>query len=179
MKGMVSLLTHRTPRPITMAIMDGVGYREDKLGNAVASAFTPNLDWLLANCRYRLLRAHGKAVGLPSDDDMGNSEVGHNAFGAGRFYPQGARLVNEAIESGRIFEGRAWPRLVRYCFENNGTMHFIGLLSDGDVHSHIKHLEAMLEHLALKDKVPRARVHILLDGRDVGESLGARIRQQT
>ncbi len=170
MKGMVSLLTHRTPRPITIAIMDGVGYREDKLGNAVASAYTPNLDWLLANCRHRLLRAHGTAVGLPSDHDMGNSEVGHNALGAGRFYPQGARLVNEAIESGRIFEGRAWPRLVRYCFEHNGTMHFIGLLSDGDIHSHIKHLEAMLEHLAFKDKLPRARVHILLDGRDVGET---------
>ncbi len=169
MKGMVSLLTHRTPRPITIAIMDGVGYREDKLGNAVAGACTPNLDWLLANCRYRLLRAHGKAVGLPSDHDMGNSEVGHNALGAGRFYPQGARLVNEAIESGRIFEGRAWPRLVQNCFEHDGTMHFLGLLSDGDVHSHIKHLEAMLDHLACKDKLPRARVHILLDGRDVGE----------
>ena len=170
MKGMVSLLTHRSPRPVTVAIMDGIGYREDPLGNAVANACTPNLDWLLANCRYRLLRAHGKAVGLPSDDDMGNSEVGHNALGAGRFYPQGAKLVNEAIESGRLFEGRAWRRLVRYCFDNKGSMHFIGLLSDGDIHSHIKHLEAMLEHLAFEDKLPRARVHILLDGRDVGET---------
>jgi 2,3-bisphosphoglycerate-independent phosphoglycerate mutase len=153
-----------------MAVMDGIGYREDALGNAVANACKPNLDWMLANCRYRLLRAHGKAVGLPSDHDMGNSEVGHNAFGAGRFYPQGARLVNEAIESGRIFEGRAWPYLVRYCSEHKGSMHFIGLLSDGDVHSHIKHLYAMLEHLALKDKLTVARVHILLDGRDVEET---------
>jgi 2,3-bisphosphoglycerate-independent phosphoglycerate mutase len=150
--------------------MDGIGCREDALGNAVANACTPNLDWLLANCRHRLLRAHGTAVGLPSDHDMGNSEVGHNALGAGRFYPQGARLVNEAIESGRLFDGRAWGHLVQLCFQHNGTMHFIGLLSDGDVHSHIKHLEAMLEHLAFKNKLARARVHILLDGRDVGET---------
>ncbi|HYA41441.1 MAG TPA: 2,3-bisphosphoglycerate-independent phosphoglycerate mutase [Syntrophobacteraceae bacterium] len=167
---MVSLLTHRSPRPVTMAIMDGVGYRGDALGNAVAGACTPNLDWLLANCPYRLLRAHGTAVGLPSDHDMGNSEVGHNALGAGRFYPQGARLVNESIESGRLFEGRAWRRLVGFCSQHGGAMHFIGLLSDGDVHSHIRHLEAMLGHLAFEDKLPRARVHILLDGRDVGET---------
>jgi 2,3-bisphosphoglycerate-independent phosphoglycerate mutase len=170
MKGASRLLLHRSPRPITLAIMDGVGYREDMPGNAVASACTPNLDWLLSNCRYRLLRAHGRAVGLPSDHDMGNSEVGHNALGAGRFYPQGARLVNEAIASGSVFEGRAWGRLVRQCFQNSATMHLIGLLSDGDVHSHIRHLEAMLERLALKDKLPRVRVHIVLDGRDVGET---------
>ncbi|MFZ2444772.1 MAG: 2,3-bisphosphoglycerate-independent phosphoglycerate mutase [Syntrophobacteraceae bacterium] len=167
---MVALLTHRKPRPITICIMDGVGCREETEGNAVANAFTPYLDWLLENCPHTLLRAHGKAVGLPSDEDMGNSEVGHNALGAGRFYPQGARLVNEAIDSGRLFEGRAWQRLVRYCREHNGTMHFLGLLSDGDIHSHIKHLEVMLERLAVVEKLPRARVHILLDGRDVGET---------
>jgi len=167
---MVNLLTNRSPRPVTLAIMDGVGFCEEALGNAVASACTPNLDWLLANCRYRLLRAHGAAVGLPSDHDMGNSEVGHNALGAGRLYPQGARLVNEAIESGRLFEDRGWRHLVQYCKEHEGAMHFAGLLSDGDIHSHIKHLEAMLEHLATIDKVARARVHILLDGRDVGET---------
>lgn len=166
----VELLVHRKPRPITLAIMDGIGYREEETGNAVAAATTPNLDWLLQNCRYIMLRAHGTAVGLPSDHDMGNSEVGHNALGAGRFYPQGARLVNEAIASGSLFEGRAWKRLVRYCSEHNGTMHFIGLLSNGDIHSHIKHLETMLEHLAKVDKLPKARVHILLDGRDVGET---------
>lgn len=170
MTGMVNLLTHRSPRPVTIAIMDGVGFREEALGNAVANAFTPNLEWLLDNCPFRLLRAHGTAVGLPSDHDMGNSEVGHNALGGGRLYPQGARLVNEAVQSGAIFDGNAWQRLVRYCFEHDGAMHFLGLLSDGDVHSHIKHLEAMLSHLAFQDKLQRARVHILLDGRDVGET---------
>ncbi|MDR3567251.1 MAG: 2,3-bisphosphoglycerate-independent phosphoglycerate mutase [Syntrophobacteraceae bacterium] len=168
MSGMVDLLTHRSPRPVTIVVMDGVGCREDALGNAVAEAFTPNLDWLLANCPFRLLCAHGTAVGLPSDDDMGNSEVGHNAFGAGRLYPQGARLVNEAVKTGAIFEGAAWPRLVKNCFQQGGALHFIGLLSDGAVHSHIAHLEAMLERLAFTDKLQRARVHILLDGRDVG-----------
>lgn len=170
MEEMVSLLTRRTPRPITLVVMDGVGYREDKEGNAVANALTPNLDWMLRNCRNTLLRAHGTAVGLPTDDEMGNSEVGHNALGAGRLYPQGARLVNEALSSGRLFEGRSWQRLVHYCREHNGTMHFIGLLSDGFVHSHISHLETMLERLARVEKLPRARVHILLDGRDVGET---------
>lgn len=170
MKGMVNLLTYRRPRPVTLTIMDGVGFRKETEGNAVANACTPNLDWLLLNCPYVLLRAHGTAVGLPSDDDMGNSEVGHNALGAGRFYPQGARLVNEAMASGRIFKDRGWGLLVRYCRQHSGAMHFIGLLSDGDIHSHIGQLEIMIEHLARVEKLPRARIHVLLDGRDVGET---------
>ena len=107
MKGMVNLRAHRTPRPITLVIMDGVGYREDTLGNAVASSLKPNLDWLPFNCRYRLIRAHGTAVGLPSDDDMGNSEVGHNALGGGRCYPQGARPETKQSNPAEFF--RAVP----------------------------------------------------------------------
>jgi 2,3-bisphosphoglycerate-independent phosphoglycerate mutase len=150
--------------------MDGIGFREDAEGNAVANAYTPHLDWLLAHCPWTLLRAHGTAVGLPSDEDMGNSEVGHNAFGAGRFYPQGARLVNEALEAGRIFESRAWQHLVRFCRDHGGSLHFIGLFSDGNVHSHLDHLKLMIRRAALEEKLPRVRVHILLDGRDVGET---------
>lgn len=150
--------------------MDGIGCRAGIQGNAVAEAYTPHLDWLLEHCPHTLLRAHGRAVGLPSDDDMGNSEVGHNAMGAGRFYPQGARLVNESMESGRIFEGKAWGRLVESCREHNGTLHFMGLFSDGNVHSHLNHLRAMLNHAAFEDKLPRVRIHALLDGRDVGET---------
>ncbi len=170
MKEMVRLLTYRKPRPVTLVIMDGIGYRKETEGNAVANGCTPNLDRLLLNCPNILLRAHGTAVGLPSDKDMGNSEVGHNALGAGRFYPQGAKLVNEALASGRLFEGRGWRLLVRYCRQHNGTMHLIGLLSDGNIHSDIRHLEIMLEHLAFIEKIPRARIHALLDGRDVGET---------
>ncbi len=170
MTGLAALPTYRKPRPVTLVIMDGVGYREGTEGNAVANGNTPCLEWVLKNCPHILLRAHGTAVGLPSDDEMGNSEVGHNALGAGRLYPQGARLVNESIESGRLFEGRGWEFVVRYCRTHNGTMHFMGLLSDGYIHSHISHLEAMLEHLAHVDKLPRVRIHALLDGRDVGET---------
>lgn len=164
------ILIHRTPRPLTLVVMDGFGYRESREGNAIAEAYTPHLDWLFQNCPYTLLKAHGTAVGLPSDDDMGNSEVGHNALGAGRFYPQGARLVNEALESGRIFEGKGWNRLVQFCRDHNGTFHFIGLLSDGNVHSHWDHLKRMLQRLAREERIPRVRIHALLDGRDVGET---------
>lgn len=163
-------MARRRYKPVTIVIMDGVGYSPDIEGNAVAEAYTPHLDWLLENCPYTLLKAHGTAVGLPSDDDMGNSEVGHNAMGAGRFYPQGAKLVNQAIESGRIFEGKAWRHLVNYCRENQGVLHFIGLFSDGNVHSNLSHLQAMLERAAAVEHLPRARIHILLDGRDVGET---------
>lgn len=170
MKRIPSILTRRRPRPLTIVVMDGVGCRKETEGNAVAEAYTPNLDWLLQNCPTTLLKAHGTAVGLPSDDDMGNSEVGHNAIGAGRRFPQGARLVNEAIESGHIFEGKGWQRLVDYCQEHHGKFHFIGLFSSGNVHSNLNHVRALLQHLAYVDRVPCARVHILLDGRDVGET---------
>ncbi|MCL2109339.1 MAG: 2,3-bisphosphoglycerate-independent phosphoglycerate mutase [Oscillospiraceae bacterium] len=145
--------------------MDGVGFSESGVGDAVAMAKTPVLDRLLAQCPNTRLKAHGTAVGLPADDDMGNSEVGHNALGCGQVYSQGAKLVNEAIESGKMFTGAAWNELVDNC-KNDTTLHFIGLLSDGNVHSNIKHLFDMLGE-AKKSGVRTARVHILLDGRDV------------
>ena len=149
--------------------MDGVGISSKQAGNAVAAAHTPTLDRLFKTCLYTQLCAHGLAVGLPSDSDMGNSEVGHNAIGAGRVFHQGARLVNEAIQSGRLWEGRTWKKLIENCLTKDSTLHFIGLLSDGNVHSHINHLEAMLRK-ARAEGVRRCRVHILLDGRDVGET---------
>ncbi len=170
MKNTRTLLTGRRPRPLTILVMDGIGCRQATAGNAVAESYTPNLDWLLQNCPYTLLKAHGTAVGLPSDDDMGNSEVGHNAIGAGRYYPQGARLVNEAIAGGRIYRSKAWQHLTGFCRERQGTLHFIGLFSDGNVHSNLEHVRAMLRQAAQQEHLPRARVHILLDGRDVGET---------
>lgn len=154
---------------VVLIVMDGIGINPDKVGNAVAAANTPTLDWLMENCPHTQLRAHGTAVGLPSDKDMGNSEVGHNAIGAGRVFHQGARLVNEAIESGRMWEGETWRKLVRNCRNGHGTLHFIGLFSDGNVHSHIDHLKAMLLR-AKEEGIKRVRIHILLDGRDVGET---------
>jgi 2,3-bisphosphoglycerate-independent phosphoglycerate mutase len=154
--------------PVVMVVMDGIGIGPQDESNAVYLANTPVLDTLLLEesiCTR--LKAHGTAVGMPSDDDMGNSEVGHNALGAGRVYSQGAKLVGEAIASGEIFDGRAWSEVRRHT-RQGGTLHLIGMVSDGNVHSHIDQLYALLERCAA-DGMKRVRVHGLLDGRDVGQ----------
>ncbi|MDM7924947.1 MAG: 2,3-bisphosphoglycerate-independent phosphoglycerate mutase [bacterium] len=154
--------------PVLVVVMDGVGIGPENEGNAVRAAATPTLDRLNRECVHTSLKAHGTAVGLPSDEDMGNSEVGHNAIGAGRVFAQGARLVNDAIDSGRLWRTETWKELVGGVKESGGALHFIGLFSDGNVHSHIRHLQAMLKQ-AKAEGVATVRVHILLDGRDVGE----------
>lgn len=153
-------------KKVVLIVMDGIGQNLSEYGNAVKAAKTPALDFLTKTYPYTFIKAHGTAVGLPSDDDMGNSEVGHNALGCGQIYSQGAKLVNESIESGKMFQNETWQELVSNCKQNNGTLHFLGLLSDGNVHSNIKHLFAMME-AAKKDGVKKCRIHILLDGRDV------------
>ncbi len=155
--------------PVLTIVMDGVGLAPDTVSNAVAGAYTPNLDALMKNYPMVSLKAHGTAVGLPSDDDMGNSEVGHNALGAGQVFAQGAKLVSNSIESGKMFTSSTWQELIANVKSNSSTLHFLGLFSDGNVHSHIDHLKAMLAQ-AKKEGVSRVRVHILLDGRDVGET---------
>lgn len=157
--------------PLVTIVMDGVGIGRQNEGNAVFLASTPTLDMLMSDYPNTKLRAHGTAVGLPTDDDMGNSEVGHNALGAGQVFAQGAKLVSNSIESGKMFENETWKALVSNVTENQSTLHFIGLFSDGNVHSHINHLKAMVER-GKKDNVKRVRIHILLDGRDVGETSG-------
>ena len=156
-------------RPVVVIVMDGVGYTERKEGNAVANADTPTLDMLAAKYPRFLLKAHGTAVGLPSDDDMGNSEVGHNALGSGQVFAQGSKLVSNAIASGKMFESDVWKKLIGNCIDKDSTLHFIGLFSDGNVHSHIDHLKAMIVK-AKECGVKRVRIHTLLDGRDVGET---------
>jgi 2,3-bisphosphoglycerate-independent phosphoglycerate mutase len=155
--------------PVLLVVMDGVGLGPDDAGNAFARARTPVLDRLFREHGCLPIAAHGRAVGLPSDDDMGNSEVGHNALGAGRVFAQGARLVNEAVDSGRLYEGDTWRWLIDGVRASGEALHLIGLLSDGNVHSHEKHLHALLRHAA-EQGVKTARVHVLLDGRDVGET---------
>ena len=152
-------------KPIVLVIMDGVGRGDGGSGDAVAQARTPNLDRLFATCPYTWLKAHGTAVGLPTDDDMGNSEVGHNALGCGQIYAQGAKLVSESIESGAMFQSKTWKALADNA-KAGRTLHFLGLLSDGNVHSNISHLFAMLQE-ARNEGIRRVRCHILLDGRDV------------
>ena len=153
-------------KPVLLVVMDGVGFSKTGLGDAVTLANTPTLDSLLANYPNVALKAHGSAVGLPSDDDMGNSEVGHNALGCGQVYSQGAKLVNESIESGKMYESTSWKEVVENAKAHNSTVHFMGLLSDGNVHSNIAHLISMLKQVKAEG-VAKARVHILLDGRDV------------
>lgn len=158
----------RTPPkgPVVLLVLDGVGLGDGGEGDAVARAHLPTFRRLLALPSVTHLRAHGTAVGLPSDADMGNSEVGHNALGAGRVFAQGAALVEAAIQSGSIWEGAAWRELVDRVKQTGEPLHFIGLLSDGNVHSHVAHLFAMLRRAAAEG-VARTRIHALLDGRDV------------
>ena len=155
--------------PVLTIVMDGVGLAPDTVSNAVATAYTPTLDMLMAKYPMVSLKAHGTAVGLPSDDDMGNSEVGHNALGAGQVFAQGAKLVTQSIESGKMFASDTWKLLVSNVKEKDSTLHFLGLFSDGNVHSHIDHLKAMIQQ-AKGEGVSRVRIHILIDGRDVGET---------
>ena len=152
--------------PVVLAIMDGVGLGHGDAGDMVCRATKPHWDWLCEHALFTKLKAHGRAVGMPSDKDMGNSEVGHNAIGAGRVFDQGALLVRKSVESGRMFEGPVWRELIDYVQQNHGTLHFIGLLSDGNVHSHMDILLGMLSRAA-SEGVKRVRIHVLLDGRDV------------
>ena len=155
--------------PLLTIVMDGVGIAPDNGANAIAAAHTPTLDMLMKNYPTLSIKAHGTAVGLPGDDDMGNSEVGHNALGSGQVFAQGAKLVSQSIESGKIFASETWNTLIDGVKKNNSTLHFLGLFSDGNVHSHIDHLKALITE-AKSAGVSRVRVHILLDGRDVGET---------
>jgi len=154
--------------PVVLVIMDGVGFGKYTEGDGVAAAMTRTLSKLYKDNPWTKLQAHGVAVGLPSDEDMGNSEVGHNAMGCGRVFAQGAKLVINSIETKAMFEGATWKKLITNAKMKGSTLHFIGLLSDGNVHSNIKNLQDMILQ-AKADGVSTIRIHALLDGRDVGE----------
>ncbi len=157
--------------PVFMIVLDGVGEGRKDESDAVFLARTPVFDMLDKVAQKTYLFAHGTHVGMPSDSDMGNSEVGHNALGAGRVFSQGARLVEEAVSSGRLYESDTWKWLLEKPVSDGKTLHFIGLLSDGNVHSHIEHLLSMIRH-ADASGVRSLCVHTLLDGRDVGATTG-------
>ena len=157
--------------PLLLIILDGVGlYRGEEdgyPGNAVDMAAPPTLCRLMREERIVLrLKAHGVAVGMPTDADQGNSEIGHNAMGAGRVVAQGAKLVDEAIETGRLFDGAAWKSLIDNARTKHTPIHFIGLISDGNVHSNIAHLIALIGRCD-REGVEEVYIHGLLDGRDV------------
>ena len=156
---------HGREGPLLLVVMDGIGLAPPGPANAVSLARTPALDELLASNYHLPLHAHGTHVGLTDDGEMGNSEVGHNTLGGGRIFAQGAKLVKQAIDDGSIFAGETWGE-VEARGMRGGTAHFIGLLSDGNVHSHIEHLFALLERCR-QTGVQSVCVHALLDGRDV------------
>ncbi|MBI4512301.1 MAG: 2,3-bisphosphoglycerate-independent phosphoglycerate mutase [Deltaproteobacteria bacterium] len=154
------------PGPLVVVVLDGVGSGARDESDAVHLARTPTLDRLISRGPTCTLRAHGTAVGMPSDADMGNSEVGHNALGAGRVYDQGAKLVSRSIRERTLFSGATWNQVIAQVLDRSSALHFIGLLSDGNVHSHIDHLFALLRE-ASRRGVSRLFVHVLTDGRDV------------
>lgn len=160
-------------KTVALVVLDGWGEANADKYNCIHVAQTPVMDSLKNGSpeRWRLVKAHGTAVGLPSEDDMGNSEVGHNALGAGRIFAQGAKLVDLALASGKIYDGEGF-NYIKECFDK-GTLHLIGLLSDGGVHSRLDQVQLLLKG-ASERGAKRIRVHILTDGRDVldGSSVG-------
>ncbi|RAL43135.1 hypothetical protein DM860_009917 [Cuscuta australis] len=160
-------------KTVAVVVLDGWGEAKANEYNAIHVAETPTMDSLKKGFpdRWRLIKAHGKAVGLPTEDDMGNSEVGHNALGAGRIFAQGAKLVDLALASGKIYDGEGF-NYIKESFAT-GTLHLIGLLSDGGVHSRLDQLQLLLKGAA-EHGAKRIRVHALTDGRDVldGSSVG-------
>ena len=151
--------------PVVLVVMDGVGLSPRDAGNAVQAAHLETLNYLLENYPNIKLGAHGDYVGIPSQD-MGNSEVGHNAIGAGEIVAQSTKAVDEAIIGEKAFHEPVWQNAIRNVKDHQSTLHFMGIFSDGNVHSNIRHLEKMLER-AKQEGVKRVRIHILIDGRDV------------
>lgn len=149
--------------PVVIVVADGIGVAPAHPSNAASEADTPTLDRLISSTMSTELAAHGTAVGLPTDEDMGNSEVGHNAMGSGRIFAQGAKLVNKAIEEKSLFLSDVWQTAIQHA--KQATLHLIGLHSDGNVHSHNDHLYSLIL-AAVSEGVSEVRVHILLDGRD-------------
>lgn len=158
-------------RPIVLTIMDGFGFNPETNGNAVYAANTPNLDKIFNECPSTKIGASGMDVGLP-DGQMGNSEVGHTNIGAGRVVYQELTRITKSIADGDFFENEAFLKAIENCKSNNSALHFIGLLSNGGVHSHIEHLYALVE-LAKRNGLERVYIHALLDGRDVPPSSAA------
>ena len=153
------------PRPVVLLVLDGWGHRDEPADNALAQAELPNWRRLWANCPHTLVHTEGRHVGLP-EGQMGNSEVGHMNLGAGRIVHQDLSRIDAAIEDGSFFEDPALRGACTAVLDDGGTLHLMGLLSPGGVHSHQRHLFAMME-LAARMQVPRVAVHAFLDGRDM------------
>ena len=157
-------------KPLALIILDGFGNNPSDYGNAIHAAKTPNLDKLFETCPHTLIGASGMDVGLP-DGQMGNSEVGHTNIGAGRVVYQELTRITKSISDGDFFQNEALCGAVENCKKNGSALHLMGLLSDGGVHSHNKHLYGLLE-LAKRAGLEKVYVHCFMDGRDVPPSSG-------
>ena len=151
--------------PILLVVLDGVGLRQDEYGNAVLQAHSEFIDQLFEKYPWISLKASGEAVGILKGQ-MGNSEVGHNALGAGQIIKQGIAKIEDDFQTGAIWQSEAWQGAINNVKENHSTLHFSGIFSDGGVHSSLDQLLKMLEQ-AQKEGIERVRIHLVLDGRDV------------
>ena len=156
--------------PIALIILDGFGINDSTVGNAIKAAKTPNIDSYFANNPNTILYASGMAVGLP-DGQMGNSEVGHTNIGAGRVVYQELTRITKSITDGDFFSNETLMSAIENCKKNDSALHFVGLLSDGGVHSHIEHLFGLID-LAKKNGLTKVFVHPIMDGRDVSPTSG-------
>ncbi len=170
-------MTAHTVRPVALIILDGWGYREDPTANAIRLANTPHWNTIWANSSRTLLRASGRAVGLP-EGQMGNSEVGHLNLGAGRVVMQDLVRIGAAIEDGSFYRNPALVRACDWARERGSTLHLVGLLGDGGVHALDQHLIALVK-LAERERVSRVAIHAMLDGRDTPPRSGLAFLQQT
>jgi 2,3-bisphosphoglycerate-independent phosphoglycerate mutase len=153
--------------PLIHVVLDGWGVGATDETNAVNMANLPVMSRLIYGCPYTQLWTHGKYVGLPNEKDMGGSEVGHMTMGAGMVMEQGPTLIQNLLQSGEFFENPVLSRIIQNCVEHDTPLHLLGLLSNGNIHSHVDHTEAIIRH-AFKSGIKRCYLHALLDGRDVG-----------
>ena len=163
-------------KPIALIILDGYGINDTVAGNAIKAANTPNLDSYFADYPNTILYASGMSVGLP-EGQMGNSEVGHTNIGAGRVVYQELTRITKSIKDGDFFENAALIKAVENCKKNDSALHFMGLLSDGGVHSHIEHLFGLID-LAKTAGLKKVYIHCIMDGRDVSPTSGAGYLEQ-
>ena len=155
----------RGRKPLIHIVLDGWGQAPPGKFNAISQANTPLMDYLVRQFPHTELMAHGIHVGLPGAKDLGGSEVGHMTMGAGKILEQGPASIKRLIERGEFQKSPVLQKLVRHCLENQTPLHLIGLLSDGNIHSHIDHFTAIIQH-AFAAGIARLYVHALLDGRD-------------
>ncbi len=152
-------------KKVILTILDGFGIREEKLGNSIANANTKSIDKLIKEFPNSKLKASGEAVGLPKGQ-MGNSEVGHITIGAGRIINQPLQKINKALEDHTFYQNQEIIKVINYAKEKNTSLHILGLLSDGGVHSHINHIFALIK-MAKQQNIKNLYIHAFLDGRDV------------